>query len=259
MKYNPKIHKRKSIRLKGYDYSQAGLYFITICLQDRKCLFGNIENGEMILNDAGHMVNKWYYELENKFPKIKCHEMVVMPNHFHCIIENVGAVGADLSVSPNIQVSIKIKLPVEQITGEQITGEQIPVEQIPGEQIPVEQIPVEQITGEQIPVEQITGEQITGEQITGEQIPVEQIPVEQIPGEQITGEQITGEQIHSPLHRVVQWFKTMTTNEYIRGVKQMGWQPFDRKLWQRNYWEIIIRNQQSYQRISNYIINNPKN
>jgi len=51
----------------------------------------------------------------------------------------------------------------------------------------------------------------------------------------------------------------MTTNEYIRGVKTLGWQRFDKKLWQRNYWERIIRDEQSYQRIANYIINNPAN
>lgn len=49
----------------------------------------------------------------------------------------------------------------------------------------------------------------------------------------------------------------MTTNEYIRGVKNLGWQTFDGKLWQRNYYEHIIRNEQSYHNISNYIINNP--
>ena len=54
-KHTPHIHRRRSIRLKGYDYSQAGLYFITICCQNRTCMFGNIENGKMILNDAG----KW--------------------------------------------------------------------------------------------------------------------------------------------------------------------------------------------------------
>ncbi len=52
-------------------------------------------------------------------------------------------------------------------------------------------------------------------------------------------------------------FQSIVTVEYIRGVKTLGWQPFDGKLWQRNYWEHIIRNEQSYQRISNYIINNP--
>ena len=90
MKYNPKIHNRQSIRLKGHDYSQAGLYFITIIVQNRLHLFGKIKNGEMILNDAGIMVEKWYSEMENKFPNIKCNEHVVMPDHFHCIIEIVG-------------------------------------------------------------------------------------------------------------------------------------------------------------------------
>ena len=56
MKYNPAIHHRRSIRLQGYDYSRAGAYFITICVQNRKCLFGNIANGNMRLNDAGKMI-----------------------------------------------------------------------------------------------------------------------------------------------------------------------------------------------------------
>lgn len=172
MKYNPEIHKRRSIRLKGYDYSQAGLYFVTICVQNRACLFGNIESCEMIFNDAGKMIEKWYYELMNKFKDIKCDEMIVMPNHFHCIVENLGA---DLRVCPDDNNT----------------------------------------------------------------------------------NSILGEPTCSPLHSVIQWFKTMTTNEYIRGVKNLGWQPFDGKLWQRNYYEHIIRNEQSYHTISNYIINNP--
>jgi len=63
---------RISIRLSGYDYSRAGAYFVTICTKDRKCLFGDIINQEMELNNAGRMVDKWYVELENKFPDIKC-------------------------------------------------------------------------------------------------------------------------------------------------------------------------------------------
>ena len=98
--YNPNKHHRKSIRLKGYDYSQAGLYFITICCQNKVHLFGNVINKQMILNDAGKMIEKWFNELQNKFPDVKCHEMVVMPNHIHFIIENIGSVGADLRVCP---------------------------------------------------------------------------------------------------------------------------------------------------------------
>jgi putative transposase len=55
MPYDPNRHHRRSIRLKGYDYSQAGAYFITLCTQDRACLFGRVINGEMRLNDAGRM------------------------------------------------------------------------------------------------------------------------------------------------------------------------------------------------------------
>lgn len=68
-----------------------------------------------------------------------------------------------------------------------------------------------------------------------------------------------GEHIGSSIHVVVQWFKTMTTNEYIRGVKTLGWRRFNGKLWQRNYWEHIIRDDRAFENISNYIINNPKN
>jgi hypothetical protein len=62
---------------------------------------------------------------------------------------------------------------------------------------------------------------------------------------------------HATIGDVMDWFKTMTTNEYIRGVKNLGWPPFDRKLWQRNYYEHIIRDEQSYERIAEYIISNP--
>jgi REP element-mobilizing transposase RayT len=62
---------------------------------------------------------------------------------------------------------------------------------------------------------------------------------------------------NAPLSQIVQWFKTMTTNEYIRGVKQSGWPPFAGKLWQRNYYEHIIRDQPDYERIANYIASNP--
>ena len=106
MSYNPNkmdIHKdypaRKSIRLKGYDYSQAGLYFITICCQNRKHLFGNIIDGKMVLNDAGKMIKNVWYEIPNDFSNIRLHEYITMPNHIHGIIEIVD-VGADSISAP---------------------------------------------------------------------------------------------------------------------------------------------------------------
>ena len=84
-------HHRRSIRLKGYDYSQAGAYFVTICTQDRECLFGDIVDGEMRLNDAGQMVHRIWNDLSVEYPDIEIDEFIVMPNHFHGIIVIVGA------------------------------------------------------------------------------------------------------------------------------------------------------------------------
>ncbi len=86
-KHNTDSYKNKSLRKIGYDYSKAGLYFVTICSQNQICLFGKIEKGKMFLNEAGKMVEYWYYKLESKFPDVKCYDRVIMPNHFHCVIE----------------------------------------------------------------------------------------------------------------------------------------------------------------------------
>ncbi|HNM67278.1 MAG TPA: hypothetical protein PKN16_07285, partial [Chitinophagales bacterium] len=87
MPYNPQKHHRRSIRLKGYDYAQAGLYFITICCQDRANLFGAIENGEMILNEYGQIAFEEWANTENIRDNCRIHEYIIMPNHIHGIIE----------------------------------------------------------------------------------------------------------------------------------------------------------------------------
>ena len=169
MKYNPEKHHRCSIRLKGYDYSLEGLYFITICIQNHKCLFGKIVEDKMILNDAGKMIEKWYHELGNKFINMKCRKYIVMPNHFHCIIET----------SDNYEEDAHI------------------------------------------------------------------------------GTSLRGRPLKISLFDIMDWFKTMTTNEYIRGAKNINWQRFEKHLWQLRYWDHIIRNENDNIRIENYIINNP--
>jgi putative transposase len=177
MTYNPDIHHRRSIRLKGYDYSRAGLYYITVCTQNRECLFGRIADGKMTLNDAGRMVDEWYHELENKYCGIECHEYIVMPNHIHFIIQTPSKPTAPTNVIPII------------------TDER--------------------------------------------------------------GQ--TDETKRVEIGDIVQWLKTMTTNEYIFNVKQNGWTPFPGKLWQRNYYEHIIRDENEYRNIAGYILNNPLN
>jgi putative transposase len=198
LRQNDRRPKRRSIRLPGYDYSKPGAYFVSICTKDRKCLFGDIVNREMSLNAAGRMVEKWFGELENKFQDIRCDEYIIMPNHFHAIIQNIGVdpVGADLCVCPD-----DLCVCPDGCRGGPATEKTIP-------------------------------------------------------RKRMVDKHATGEHTGSPLQRVIQWFKTMTTNEYIRGVKQNGWLPFPGKLWQRNYYEHIIRNENEMARIQEYILNN---
>ncbi|BCR05879.1 hypothetical protein DESUT3_29480 [Desulfuromonas versatilis] len=145
MPYDPDIHHRRSFRLKGYDYSRSGAYFVTICVQNRECLFGEIADGMMVLNDAGQMVTKWWQELTNKFPTVRPGISVVMPNHFHGI---VWIVGADLRVRPAPRIRTGLEIGPNSNHGKN-----------------------------------------------------------------------QGAHVGAPLPEIVQWFKTMSTNAYINGVK----------------------------------------
>lgn len=75
------------MRLKGFDYAQEGLYFLTICTHERKVIFGEIQNGEMQLNAAGLIAQNCWNEIPNHFPNVQLHAFVIMPNHVHGIIE----------------------------------------------------------------------------------------------------------------------------------------------------------------------------
>jgi putative transposase len=164
---------RRSIRLKGYDYSCPGGYFLTIVLQDRACLFGEIAHGLMKLSAIGEMIWGWWQRLPERYA-VTLDEFVIMPNHFHGIV---------LLNDPGAH-------------GDQGTGAH--------------------------------------------------------------GDQGTGAHVGAPLQQIVRWFKTMTTNEYIRGVRDHGWPRFEEHLWQRNYYEHIIRNDKDLTRIRQYICNNPQ-
>jgi putative transposase len=200
MKYDPAKHHRRSIRLKGYDYSAEGAYFITICTQHRACILGEIIDGMMQPTPAGRMLAHWWLELNQKFSAIQTDEFIVMPNHFHGILTIHQSVGVDLRVYPLQNVTLPSP-PTDMNGG---VGDDSPTLE--------------------------EGEHV-GSPLRGDGVPV---------------------------GRMVQWFKTMTTNEYIRGVKQQGWEPFDKRLWQRNYYEHIIRDQSALQYIRRYVRNNPK-
>ncbi len=148
------MYQRKILRLKNYDYSQKGFYFITICGQNRMKYFGEVDNNIMVLNEAGLMIDKIWSEIALRFSFIEQYESIVMPNHFHTIIE--------------------ITDKTDMVLGDMIGA-----------------------------------------------------------------------------------FKSLTTNAYIKGVHQKNWIPFEKRLWQRNYYEHVIRNEASYISLTEYIDNNP--
>lgn len=214
-KYNPNktgnhegYPNRRSIRLKGYDYSQAGLYFVTICVKNRECLFGDISDGKMILNDAGKMIETEWLKLPQRFKNIELHEYTIMPNHFHAILQIVGAT---LVVAQN-EMDAQNEMEIQNETVAQNDTD--------------------------------TSNKTVAQNNNH-------------PKGQPQGIAPTKTTIKKTLGDMVGAFESITTVEYIRGVKQNGWQLFDGKLWQRNYHEHIIRNEQSYQNISQYIIDNP--
>ena len=103
--------RRKSIRLQGYDYSQPGVYFVTICTHDRNCLFGEIVDGRMILNEMGEIVESEWIKSPEIRSEIELDVFQIMPNHFHAVVfimdlhdddSAVGATGrSPLQSNPN--------------------------------------------------------------------------------------------------------------------------------------------------------------
>jgi putative transposase len=149
--------RRRSLRLKGYDYTQAGAYFVTVCAQGQACLFGDVIDGCMPLNDAGHMFVRVWNDIPGRFADVEIDTFVVMPNHLRGII-----------VLPDAATRV--------------------------------------------------------------------VP---------------------PLGKVVAAFKSATTVQYIRGVKTRAWPAFQRRLWQRNYYEHVVRDEKALDRIRLYIDENP--
>jgi REP element-mobilizing transposase RayT len=162
MPYDPHKHHRRSIRLKGYDYSQSGAYFITICINHGRSFLGHIQEGVMYPSPPGEMVANCWDALPERFPNIELDVFSLMPNHIHGIILIMDT-GLNANNNPIV------------------------------------------------------------------------------------------------LGNMLGAFKSISTNEYIDGVEERGWEPFHKKFWQRGYWDRIIRNERELQAIRTYIINNPAN
>jgi REP element-mobilizing transposase RayT len=172
--------RRRSIRLKSYDYSQAGAYFVTICTQERVCLFGEVVDDAMSLNDAGEMVASLWEGLPERFSGIEIDAFVVMPNHLHGIVV------------------------------------------LPDERAATRAAPTIDVSG--------------------------------------VGAPLVGARSHKnipTLGTIIGAFKSIATVGYMRGVKSAGWPTFRRRLWQRNYYEHVIRDEAALDRLRHYIDENP--
>jgi len=92
--------KYKSLRLKEYDYSLPGAYFVTICVKDRKCLFGEVSGDEMILNEAGKITQNEIVNIPGHYENVELGECVVMPNHVHLVIYKYDLSGVRQAMTP---------------------------------------------------------------------------------------------------------------------------------------------------------------
>jgi REP element-mobilizing transposase RayT len=177
MKYNPDIHHRSSIRLKGYDYSQPGAYFVTLVTHQRQCLFGQIVDGKMQLNEWGEITNQCWMEIPIHYPNVLLDAFVIMPNHVHGII-----ILNEYNLNDSIVVGVQNLEPLQQQSQQNSYQHIIP---------------------------------------------------------KSIGSIVRGFKIG-----VTQWFR-QNTDIY--------------NVWQRNYYEHIIRNEKEMTRIREYIMNNPLN
>jgi REP element-mobilizing transposase RayT len=186
MPYYPGRDDRRTLRLRDYDYAQPGAYFVTICVEGRRCLFGHIAEGASVLNDPGRMVADLLDCLPGRFPNVTVDASVVMPNHVHAILI-------------------------------------------------LHECPVVGVGPRAYPCP----------------------PIDRTLQRTSCASSDTGTHMGVPLPDVVGWFKTMTTNAYIRGVRDHGWARFDGRLWQRNYFERVLRDEDRLARARRYVAENP--
>lgn len=221
-------HQRRSIRLQGYDYAQAGAYFVTICTQQKACLFGKIVHGEMQLNEAGKMIHTVWHQLPMRFDTLALDEFVVMPNHIHGILVlQEGDCKNRTNITQNNDRGGESCICPESCIRPHVGG------------------------GTNDGGDHKDRPYVTRDADRGGESGIR--PFNQ-PNKSFIRPRGT---LPDTVGRIVQAFKSITTHAYITGVKQQGWPPFAGKLWQRNYWEHIIRNESDWHQIREYIHNNP--
>ncbi|MDJ0795531.1 MAG: transposase [Calothrix sp. MO_167.B12] len=206
MTFDPEKHHRRSIRLKDYDYSQPGIYFVTICSYKWQCWFGEIQNGQMHLNHIGKIVaDEWLRSSEIR-PNFQLDEWIVMPNHLHgiVIIQDAGNMDVRGVGDKNIQ-----------------GARNAPLQQKPNSLSSIQDAGNMDVRG------------VGDKNIQG----ARNVPLQQKP---------------NSLSSFIAGFKSAVTKR-VNVLRHNR----DIPIWQRNYYESIIRDEKSLVAVQQYILNNP--
>jgi REP element-mobilizing transposase RayT len=220
MSYDPALHRRRSIRLSMYDYSEAGAYFVTICTRQRKCLFGAVRHGSVALSRAGQIVVDMWNALPGRFPTVELDASVVMPNHLHGIL--------------------LLTMPID--TARQTEGGATPPLLVADARLLKKMPPGSATEGGATPPLLVADARLSKETPSGSGAAV-------------------GAGLPRPLHaahrrptlgQIVAFFKYQSTRSINAVTETPGV-----RVWQRNYYEHVIRNDESLDALRTYVAENP--
>jgi REP element-mobilizing transposase RayT len=251
MKYDQQNHQRRSIRLKGYDYASPGAYFVTIVTHGRECLLGEVRNGEVELLKAGQITEQQWRGIPGHFSNVELGAFVMMPNHVHGVIILHDVPCRGVVSTPGIATSDKTMSDIAtgQGDGTPRLGGETP--RLGGETPPLRQLDDNARRGV-VSTPNIGTPGILStpglstpdvSTSTGDGTP----PLRQLGGE-------TPPLPRPTLGQVVAYFKYQSTKQV-----NLIWDSAGIPLWQRNYYEHIIRNEEEHNRIHLYIESNPAN
>ncbi len=227
---NQQFQQRKSIRLEHHDYSSAGAYFTTICTETRGTnWFSEVSSSDGVrLSPAGEMVRRELEGLPERFTNLEIDEFIVMPDHVHVIFilhddTDTRIRRGELNVRPATHAERRTK-PIQSAA------------------LNPNELNLSSESESALGVRAVKGEHAVRPYANG----------------QARAEYVhpNGTQADS-IGRIVQLFKTFTTQEYIKGVRGQGWPPFEKRFWERNYWERVLRDDAELEVKRVYIVTNP--
>ena len=279
------LYGRNSLRLKNFNYTKPSVYFITICINQRLCLFGEVNDGKLKLNAAGKMIAKVFTNLRKYYKGVVPDTYIVMPNHFHGIIIIEHCVGASLCGRPEqeniIRTSNNRTLFFKNLFVTNKFKDIYFARHHWGRASCIEGCAIDK-NGRAPCIEGCAIDKngrascIGGCAIfkNGRASTIEVCAIDKngrascIEGCAIDkngrASSITGRaQRPAPttdqlsLGEIIGRFKSYSTNQYISGVKNNKWKPFYEKLWQRGYYDHIVKDEKELFAIRNYIVNNP--